>query len=194
MNGPHYLMYYESSFARGVGRWRFRFQRDDGQETFEAEDIEPGLGGERLALLTVVRALESLDQPSRVTMINSDPYVRRGIRYGIPQWRETGWRWECFGQMVPVKDADLWQRLERALEFHEVDCRRWRIDPAHSDLAPARAARNASVATSQSEGAPHWETDGVVSRVRRKAAKAVDRVKETLGSVPNMGALTRAVG
>jgi hypothetical protein len=33
--------------------------------------------------------------------------------------------------MVPVKNDDLWKRLDRAMEFHKVDCRTWRIDPAH---------------------------------------------------------------
>jgi len=134
---PHYLLFSESSHARGIGRWRFRLTAAGGGESFEAADIEAELGGERLALLTVVRALESLDQPSRVTLVNCDPYVRRGIRFGLPEWRENGWRWECFGKLVPVKDADLWQRLEHAMQFHEVDCRRWRIDGPHVRAEPA---------------------------------------------------------
>jgi len=145
---PHYLLLSETSHSRGIGRWRFRLARTDGGEAFEAADIEAELGGERLALLTVVRALEALDQPSRVTLVNGDSYVRQGIRFGLCEWRENGWRWECFGQMVPVKDADLWKRLERALEFHEVECRRWRIDGPHlrpqsiSETSRPRAAQN----------------------------------------------------
>lgn len=134
---PHYLLFSESSYARGIGRWRFRLTSAGGGETFEAADIEAELGGERLALLTVVRALEALDQPSRVTLVDCDPYIRRGIRFGLPEWRENGWRWECFGKLVPVKDADLWQRLQHAMQFHDVDCRRWRIDAPHLRPEPA---------------------------------------------------------
>ena len=41
-------------------------------------------------------------------------YVRNGMQYGLPEWQANGWRWECFGQLVPVKNFDLWQRMERA--------------------------------------------------------------------------------
>ena len=76
-----------------------------------AEDIEPDIQGERLELLTVVRGLEALDQPVPVTLMTPSIYVREGIRYGLAEWRRNGWRWESFGQMVPVKNCDLWQRV-----------------------------------------------------------------------------------
>ena len=106
----------------------------DGSAEIEAADVEPDVWGERLDLLTVVRALESLDQPSWVTLIGCTRYVEQGIAYGIAEWRENGWRWECFGQMTPVRDIDLWQRMERALQFHRVDCRRRRFDGGHGLL------------------------------------------------------------
>ena len=98
-------------------------------QRFEATDSEPDLPSERLDLLTVVRALESLDQPSQVTLVECSDYIWKGVRYGLPEWRTNGWRWEFFGQMVPVKNSDLWQRLDRALRFHNVECRRRRFDP-----------------------------------------------------------------
>ena len=106
-----------------------------------AADVEPDVWGERLDLLTVVRALESLDQPSRVTLVGCTRYVEQGIIYGLAEWKESGWRWEWFGQMVPVRDADLWQRMDRILQFHRVDCgqrrfRRpsWRLDGPHWNM------------------------------------------------------------
>lgn len=97
-----------------------------------ADDVDPEARGDRLELLTVVRGLEALEQPSRVTLWTPSVYVREGIRHGLREWRENGWLWEYFGRMVPVKNDDLWKRLDRAMQFHEVDCRTWRIDPAHS--------------------------------------------------------------
>ena len=128
---PHYLLFAEVSSARNAGRWRFSLQKPDGTEEFAAADVEPGVRGERLDLLTVVRALEALDQPSRVTLLGCSPYVRHGMQYGLPEWRSNGWRWELFGEMVPVKNGDLWQRLDRALRFHRVQCRQWRLDRPH---------------------------------------------------------------
>jgi len=128
---PEFTLLLETCDDTQPGRWRFKVRSADGNQQFEASDVEPDTRGERLSLLTVVRALEALEGPSRVTLIGVSRYVRQGIVYGLPEWRENGWRWEYFGRMVPVRDRDLWQRLDRALQFHQVECRLWRCDPAH---------------------------------------------------------------
>ncbi len=128
---PHFLLLSESSQLRDSGRWRFVLRPAEGGERIVADDIDPDARGDRLELLTVVRGLEALEQPSRVTLWTPSTYVREGIRHGLREWRENGWQWEYFGRMVPVKNDDLWKRLDRAMEFHRVDCRTWRIDPAH---------------------------------------------------------------
>jgi ribonuclease HI len=128
---PHYLLFSQIDRASGTGHWRFTLRTDDGAVHADTTDTEPGLRGERLDLLTVIRALESLDQPSRVTLTNCSDYVWKGVHYGLPEWRSNGWRWEFFGQMVPVKNLDLWQRMDRALAVHRLDCRRRRFDSAH---------------------------------------------------------------
>ena len=139
---PHFLLSSRIDCEKGSGQWHFVLRTEDGCSQFEAMDAEPGLSGERLDLLTVVRALESLDQPSRVTLLDCSDYILKGVRYGLPEWRSNGWRWEFFGQMVPVRNSDLWQRLDRALRFHEVECRRRRFDgPNHSQGGVGR---------------PHW--------------------------------------
>ena len=131
LNRPHYLLISESSQLNGPGRWRFVLRSADGGERIVADDVDPEARGDRLELLTVVRGLEALEQPSRVTLWTPNAYVREGIRHGLREWRENGWLWEYFGRMVPVKNDDLWRRLDRAMQFHEVDCRTWRVDPAH---------------------------------------------------------------
>lgn len=132
---PHYLLYSQVDRTEGSGRWRFMLRTDDGAQQFEATDAEPDLYGERLELLTVIRALEALDQPSRVTLVDCSDYIWKGVFYGLPEWRTNGWRWEFFGQMVPVKNSDLWQRMDQALRFHKVECRRRRFDPPHRPLS-----------------------------------------------------------
>ena len=103
----------------------------DGGEQFEAADAEPAAQGERLELLAVVRGLEALEQPSRVTLVTPSKYVHRGLTYGLAEWRTQDWQWEHFGEMVPVKNRDLWQRIDRALRFHDLECRTWRFDLPH---------------------------------------------------------------
>ncbi len=125
------FLYSECKTEANHGRWRFVLRDADGSTRLVAEHVEPAVGPDRLELLSVVRGLESLDTPSQVTLMTSCSYVREGIRHGLAQWRSNGWRWERFGEMVPVKDLDLWQRVDRAMQFHQVECRTYRIDPPH---------------------------------------------------------------
>lgn len=133
---PHYMLFSESSETVEPGRWRFVLRALDGSRRLVVDEVEPETRGERLELLTVVRGLESLDEPSCVTLVTRSTYIREGIRYGMSEWRKNGWRWESFGRMVAVKNADLWQRIDRAMRFHRVECRVWRFDPAHRDAHP----------------------------------------------------------
>jgi ribonuclease HI len=130
---PHFLLFSEAKGKKKQGQWRFVLQAADGSATLEAEDLEPDVVGERLELLAVIRGLEALDQPSRVTLFTPSKYVSRGIAYGLEEWRRNDWTWECFGEMVPVKNRDLWQRLDRALNYHTIEFRVQRFDDAHSD-------------------------------------------------------------
>ena len=140
---PHYLLISESqSFSNGEnggGRWRFVLEQLGGKEKLVVADSEPDVTGERLQLLTVIRGLEALDQPSIVTLLTPSRYVSHGIRRGLPHWRESNWCWERFGQMCPISDYDLWQRLDRALHLHRVDCRNWRV--LNSEAAPQDVAQ-----------------------------------------------------
>ncbi len=111
--------------------WRFVVRDESGTVVFEAEDEEPGVWGERLELLTAVRGLESINAAARVTVISQSSYVRNGVRYGLPEWRENGWRWESYGQWTPVKNADLWQRLDHLQQCHELTFALRRFDAAH---------------------------------------------------------------
>ena len=147
---PHFLLYSEAAVAADAGqalpgRWRFVLRDPAGSTALQAADDEEDAPPERLELLAIVRALESLDQPSRVTLVTVSRNVRRGLTYGLPQWRESGWQWERFGQMTPVKNGDLWRRIDRALEIHTLECRRGRLDKADDLVPPLPAAREPKV-------------------------------------------------
>jgi ribonuclease HI len=143
LSTPHYLLRSETGGNNGLGQWRFVLRPLDGSLEIEVADTEPDVWGERLDLLTVVRALEYLDQPSWITLVGCTRYVEQGVSYGVAEWKENQWRWERFGQMVPIRDVDLWQRMDRILQFHRVDCGQRRFDLGHT----------------LSEG-PHWHLAG----------------------------------
>ncbi|MFO0905651.1 MAG: RNase H family protein [Pirellulales bacterium] len=156
---PHYLLLAETQTGEdtegmsewdGTGQWRFVLEATDGSSVLVAEEEEAAVDAERLELLAVVRGLEALDQPSRVTLVTSSRYVSHGLRTGLAEWRENEWQWERFGEMTPVKNGDLWQRVDQALRFHSVDCRTWRVDRPHGDAATGpRCVRGPTLA---------WET------------------------------------
>jgi ribonuclease HI len=152
VSAPHFLLYAEAAQAPDCavssgGRWRFVLQQPGGQTALEAADEEPEAGPDRLELLAIVRGLEALEAPARVTLVTGSRHIRRGLEAGLAQWRDNGWQWERYGRMTPVKNSDLWRRLDRLTDIHTVECRPARQAPA-DDLAtpsvrqPAKRARS----------------------------------------------------
>lgn len=117
------------------GSWYFRIQSDDGAIRCEATDVEVGISRERLELLAVVRGLEAFEQPSSVTLVTTNPQISRSVRQGLDYWRDRGWMWERFGEKVPMTNSDLWQRIDRAIQIHEIRCRTYRVDRAHRSVS-----------------------------------------------------------
>jgi ribonuclease HI len=167
---PHYLLFAHTDTSGELPRWRVVLTAPGGAQVFEASDSEPAALGERLELLAVVRGLEALDQPSRITLVTSSRYVRRGLAYGLQEWRKNGWSWEWYGQMVPVKNRDLWQRLDGALKIHRVECRRWRLDAAHDVLDRPESQPPTSL-IGQAAGQPD-DVQGPASQAVAVAARA----------------------
>lgn len=138
VSAPHFLLYAHATGNTLVGaaanshdevelemggKWRFVLQTPEGETLLDAEDEEDGDSRERLELLAIVRGLEALDQPSQVTLVTQSQAISRGLREGLQQWRENDWQWERFGSLTPIKNRDLWQRVDQAMGFHQVKCR-----------------------------------------------------------------------
>jgi ribonuclease HI len=138
--GAHFLLFTEARFDGERGGWRFVLSEVGSRDSFAAADVEPITCRERLELFAVVRGLEALEQPARVTLVTNSRYVNRGLKNGLSDWRACHWQWERFGQLVPVRDGDLWQRVDRALQFHELDCRLWHFDASVEDADVAASA------------------------------------------------------
>src|SRR5205085_10381837 len=123
---PHFLLFAEARVEGQQGTWRFVLARVGSSQSLSAIDVEPVSSHERLELLALVRGLEAIDEPARVTLVTNSRYVSRGLTRGLADWRSQDWCWERFGQLVPVRHHDLWRRVDCALQFHEVYCRLWR--------------------------------------------------------------------
>jgi ribonuclease HI len=154
---PHFLLYAEAatsadSAACDAGRWRFVLQLPSGETSLEAGDEEEEATPERLELLAVIRGLEALSQPSRVTLLSGSRAIRRGLEHGLSQWRENDWQWERYGRLAPVKNSDLWQRLDRLLDFHALECRPTRLDKADDLASPPPRPQQAATTQRRRDG------------------------------------------
>jgi ribonuclease HI len=72
----------------------------------------------RMELMAAIQALESLTRPVPVRLHTDSVYLRSGVTKWLPGWKRNGWK---TADKKPVKNADLWQRLEAATERHTVE-------------------------------------------------------------------------
>jgi ribonuclease HI len=77
-----------------------------------------GTTNNRMELMAAIQALESLTRPVVVKLHTDSTYLRSGILDWLPKWKKNGWRTAA---RQPVKNADLWQRLEQATARHQVE-------------------------------------------------------------------------
>ncbi len=78
---------------------------------------EPDTTNNRMEIMAAIRGLESLTRPSNVHVFTDSVYLRKGISQWLPNWQRNGW--QTAGKK-PVKNADLWLRLELATRDHRV--------------------------------------------------------------------------
>jgi ribonuclease HI len=116
-----------------VLRWR-------GHER-ELSGFEPDTTNNRMELMAAIAALESLKRPMRVRLVTDSTYLRKGITEWLKAWRARGWK---TADKKPVKNVDLWQRLEAAADGHRID---WAWTKGHAgDPLNERADRLAAQA------------------------------------------------
>jgi len=72
----------------------------------------------RMELTAAIKGLNALQQPCNVTLYTDSKYVLQGITEWIQNWKKKGWKTAA---KKPVKNADLWQMLDKAREQHEVE-------------------------------------------------------------------------
>jgi len=80
----------------------------------------------RMELTAAIEALAALKRACRVRLTTDSEYLRQGITQWLPRWKANGWR---TSQRQPVKNQDLWQRLDEAAAPHDV---RWHWVKGHS--------------------------------------------------------------
>ncbi|PZU74263.1 MAG: ribonuclease HI [Brevundimonas sp.] len=109
----------------GPGGWGAVLQAGGGHEK-ELWGGEANTTNNRMELMAAIMALEALKRPCKVELHTDSKYVMQGITEWMRGWKARGW---LTADKKPVKNADLWQRLDAARARHEV---RWRWVKGHA--------------------------------------------------------------
>jgi len=126
MTTPHITIHTDGACSGnpGPGGWGALLQWN-GQEK-ELTGGEADTTNNRMEMMAAIQALEALKGPSEVTLITDSVYVRDGVTKWIHGWKKNGWRTAA---RKPVKNEDLWKRLDAARERHDIE---WRWVKGHN--------------------------------------------------------------
>lgn len=116
----------------GPGGWGALLIARDGGAVVKQRELKGGEAdttNNRMELLAAINALEALARPSTLTIVTDSVYVKNGVTSWIHNWKRNGWRTAA---KKPVKNVELWQRLEAAAAPHQVT---WKWVKGHAGHA-----------------------------------------------------------
>jgi len=108
----------------GPGGWGALMRFGDHEK--EIYGYEEETTNNRMELMAAIQSLEVLNRACSVVLTTDSQYVRQGITEWMDDWKKRGWKTAA---KKPVKNKDLWQRLDDAVKKHEVD---WQWVKGHS--------------------------------------------------------------
>ncbi len=113
----------------GPGGWGVLLQARDGERLIKERMLKGGEAdttNNRMELMAAIRSLEALNRPSTITIVTDSAYVKNGITSWLHGWKRNGWKTAA---KKPVKNAELWQRLDEAQARHDVS---WKWVKGHA--------------------------------------------------------------
>ncbi len=116
----------------GPGGWGVLMRALDGETVVKQRELQGGEAAttnNRMELMAAISALEALTRPSRIVIVTDSAYVKNGVSQWIHGWKRNGWR---TADRKPVKNVELWQRLDHAQARHDVE---WRWIKGHAGHA-----------------------------------------------------------
>ena len=99
----------------GPGGWGVLLRHNGHEKTLYGAEAETT--NNRMELMAAIQALESLTRPCRVRLTTDSQYVQKGIQEWLAGWKRRGWKTAA---RKPVKNVDLWKRLDAATSDHDI--------------------------------------------------------------------------
>ncbi|WP_102224033.1 ribonuclease HI [Acidimangrovimonas sediminis] len=130
----------------GPGGWGVLMQAVEGSEVVKERELSGGEAqttNNRMELLAAINALEALSRDTAITIVTDSAYVKNGITEWLAGWKRKGWRTST-GK--PVKNDDLWQRLDTARGRHKVQWQWVKGHAGHPENERADALARAGMA------------------------------------------------
>jgi ribonuclease HI len=108
----------------GPGGWGVLLRHNGHEKTLHGAEAETT--NNRMELMAAIQGLESLTRPCRVHLTTDSQYVQKGIQEWLAGWKRRGWKTAA---KKPVKNVDLWKRLDTAASGHDIQ---WHWVKGHS--------------------------------------------------------------
>jgi len=108
----------------GPGGWGVLMRHKGHEKTLYGAEAQTT--NNRMELMAAIQALESLTRPCQVRVTTDSKYVQQGIQEWLANWKRRGWKTAA---RKPVKNVDLWQRLDKATAGHDIE---WAWVKGHS--------------------------------------------------------------
>lgn len=113
----------------GPGGWGVLLRASRDGEILRERELSGGEAdttNNRMELLAAINALEVLEKPSQITIVTDSAYVKNGVTEWIFGWKAKGWKTST---NKPVKNVELWQRLDQATKRHQI---KWQWVKGHA--------------------------------------------------------------
>jgi ribonuclease HI len=104
----------------GPGGWAYLLRHPATGKQIEQSGGERETTNNRMELTAVIEGLAALKKPSCVQLFTDSVYVGKGMSEWMPKWKANGWRRKEGKRLVPVKNEDLWRRLDELLQTQDV--------------------------------------------------------------------------
>lgn len=108
----------------GPGGWGVLLRFNGTEKSLKGSEVETT--NNRMELMAAISGLEALTQTSKVSLTTDSKYVLQGLTEWLPNWKKRHWQTAA---KKPVKNVDLWQRLDAAAQRHDID---WHWVKGHS--------------------------------------------------------------
>ena len=108
----------------GPGGWGVLMRHKGHEKTLYGAEAQTT--NNRMELMAAIQGLESLTRPCQVRVTTDSKYVQQGIQEWLANWKRRGWKTAA---RKPVKNVDLWQRLDEATAGHDIE---WAWVKGHS--------------------------------------------------------------